>query len=71
MTKQEKFYVVRTAFHGGGIVSRHQSLQGATQAMLRYRGSNCECTCAGVVSQKAFEALPSHEDVSQYWALCK
>jgi len=71
MSKQEYFYVVQTAFHGGGIVSRHQSLKRATEAMLRYRGKNCQCTCAGVVSQGAYEALPRHEDVTHYWALCK
>lgn len=44
------FAVVKTAFHGGGIVSRHRSLAAAARSADRWASKHCTCGCTGVVA---------------------
>lgn len=43
-----KFAVVRTAFHGGGIVSLHMSAKQAIKRAIRECTPGCMCGCAEV-----------------------
>lgn len=56
-----RWAVVRTAFHGGGVVSRHKT---ATAAILKARSgrSDCSCGCFAVVPESEIENLPVAED---------
>ena len=47
--KTAKFAVVRTAFHGGGVVSYHTSLAAAERAERSETDSSCCCGCCGIV----------------------
>jgi hypothetical protein len=43
--------VYRTAFHGGGLVSKHYTREAAERAARRWIGNtDCTCGCAGVVA---------------------
>ena len=44
-----KFAVIKTAFHGGGALSFHNSLSAAYKSASKYRGHTCECGCCAVV----------------------
>jgi hypothetical protein len=71
MTRQLKWAVVRTAFHGGGIVSRHTTEVLAERAAQRYAMADCECGCAGVLPLEEVDALPSHIDIQDPYALAQ
>lgn len=43
------FAVVRTAFHGGGVVSYHKSLKAAERAQRRHTVPGCTCGCCAVI----------------------
>jgi len=57
-----KFYVVRTAFHGGGIVSKHKTIERARQALSIARTGDCTCGCAGVVAVEDYHRISSNPD---------
>ena len=44
-----KFAVVKTAFHGGGIVSYHNSLAEAIKSERKYASGGCICGCCRVI----------------------
>lgn len=44
-----KFAVVRTAFHGGGTISFHISLEAARRAEHNYAQGDCTCGCCAIV----------------------
>lgn len=46
--KNAQYAVVKTAFHSGGTVSFHRSLNAAMRARDAFQGA-CDCGCAGVV----------------------
>ena len=54
--------VVRTAYHGGGIVSRHRSPEAAERAARRQRVPDCVCKCAVVILAADVDALPYATD---------
>jgi len=56
------YLVVRTAFHGGGEVSRHKSLGRAAMALLRYQAGACSCGCAEIVPEGEYGELPHASD---------
>jgi len=43
------YRVYRTAFHGGGLISRHHNPEAAEKAAKKCRMSDCVCGCAGVL----------------------
>ena len=49
--------VVRTAFHGGGIVSRHRTREAADARRDTYASGGCTCGCAVVVAASEYNAL--------------
>ena len=44
-----KFAVVRTAFHNGGTISFHNSLEAAIASQLENASKTCSCGCCGIV----------------------
>lgn len=53
--------VVRTAFHGGGRISSHQTARRAIERARRESAADCTCGCAGVVPEAQFDELPDTE----------
>jgi hypothetical protein len=60
-------YVVRTAFHGGGLRSRHRSEGAAERATIRARIGDCVCGCAVVVAAIDYPTLET-QDRNQSWS---
>lgn len=49
MDSNKKFAVVRTAFHGGGVVGYYETLGAARAAARKARTPWCQCGCNGIV----------------------
>ena len=47
--KNSKFAVVKTAFHGGGVISYHNSLEEALKADKKFSSGSCVCGCCRVI----------------------
>ena len=47
--KNSKFAVVKTAFHGGGVISYHNSLEEAIKSDRKYSSGGCICGCCRVI----------------------
>ncbi len=61
-----KFYVYKTQFHGGGLISRHRSELAAEKAAKKWRGkTDCTCGCAVVTTEIPADA---GEDSNPYRA---
>jgi sugar (pentulose or hexulose) kinase len=74
-TKQIKdypYYVVRTAFHGGGVVSRHWSQDAANKSARRFAGDgSCACGCAVALAAEDYTRLPYAETESNPYAAAR
>lgn len=46
--KNAKYAIVKTAFHAGGTLSFHNSLEAANRKAVNFRGT-CMCGCCAVV----------------------
>lgn len=59
-----RFAVVATAFHHGGTISFHNSLEAAIKVRDKHAGDNCDCGCAGVVpvTQEAKAEMRAYRD---------
>ncbi len=81
-----EFVLARTAFHGGGEISRHRSLRAALSAEraehnthtgnrivfgTRYFGNGCQCGTARVVTADKFDRLPVAENASSAYSLAR
>ena len=57
--KNAKFAVVKTAFHGGGVISYHNSLTEALKSERKYASGGCICGCCRVIpiTEEAREEL--------------
>ena len=68
MTTHITYYVMETAFHGGGIISRHRSEHAADAALSRIQSRHRECACGGgvVVAVEEYDDLPLPCDASPY-----
>ena len=44
-----KFAVVKTAFHGGGVISFHNSVGEALKADKKFSSGGCICGCCRVI----------------------
>ena len=50
LTEQNsKFAVVKTAFHGGGVISYHNSLEKALKVDKKFSSGSCICGCCRVI----------------------
>ena len=58
-----RYAVVRSAFHGGGLISLHKSFFQALRSLRKSKFSDCQCGCAGIVDLRAKE---SYFDESEY-----
>jgi len=54
--------VVRVAFHGGGIISRHTSALAAARRTAaeqrKHRATGCRCGCCGMAPESAYDSMP-------------
>jgi hypothetical protein len=64
---ERRWYVVRTAFHGGGIISTHGTLGAAHRACRAWAAGDCTCGCAGVVEAADYNGLET-QDRNQSWS---
>lgn len=60
--KNAKYAVIRTAFHGGGVISSHKSLAAAEKAAKKYKSPDCSCGCCAVVpiTNEEREEMPNY-----------
>ena len=58
------YCVVATAFHGGGILSRHKSAARAADAVRRVQHTDCACGCAGIVPADRVDGLKPAADAA-------
>jgi hypothetical protein len=63
--------VVRTAFHDGGIVSRHRTRAAADAASRRIGSRSCTCGCTCVIAAADYDALPVHYDAGSPYAAAR
>ena len=69
--KSARFAVVKTAFHGGGVISYHRSITEALKADKKFSSGTCICGCCRVIpiTEEARKELfehgycNSHEDL--------
>lgn len=47
--KNARFAVVKTAFHGGGVISYHNSIEEAIKSDRKYSSGSCICGCCRVI----------------------
>ena len=47
--KNARFAVVKTAFHGGGVISFHNSLAEALKVDKKFSSGGCICGCCRVI----------------------
>ena len=71
--KNPKIYpwsLVRTAYHGGGLISQHRSAYNAVRAQwrLQMRSTDCVCGCYVVVETKDLGDLPHHAGTGSPYA---
>ncbi len=52
------YLVVRTAFHGGGLVSKHRTVARAAEAVAHCESQDCTCGCARIVPAAEWDMLP-------------
>ena len=71
--KNSKFAVVKTAFHGGGVVSYHRSLTEALKSERKYASGGCICGCCRVIpiTEEAREELFERSYCAQRAALLR
>ena len=57
--KNARFAVVKTAFHGGGVISYHRSITEALKADKKFSSGGCTCGCCRVIpiTEEAREEL--------------
>lgn len=62
-----KYEVYHTAFHGGKLISRHQSLAAAERVVRSHRsGTDCVCGCAGIIDVSGGEKPGTRRDQDSY-----
>lgn len=68
-----RYALYRTQFHGGGLLSRHETIDAAERARARHRGrTECLCGCAVIVDREYEEdPRPAYEGGSPYRAASK
>lgn len=66
-TAKLNYYVVWTAFHNGGIYSRHYTEERAQTVVDRYRAkTDCTCGCLDVVRAEDYYNLRWASDARHY-----
>lgn len=66
-----KFAVVKTAFHGGGILSLHISAEAAERAARKYKQNDCKCGCCRVVPITELAAVPEYDGTQKPYDIAK
>lgn len=65
------FAVVKTAFHGGGILSLHVSAEAAERAARRFRQRDCTCGCCRVVTVAELADVPEYDGTQKPYDIAK
>jgi hypothetical protein len=65
------YYVVATAFHGGGLISRHHSRAAAERKASLWKSKECVCGCCGIVTAAEYDKLPLHTETRSPYALAR
>lgn len=64
------YKVIRTAFHGGGIVSSHSRLDLAHKALKKQQRGDCVCGCVGIVNFDTHDRYYTC-DAPEAWQECE
>lgn len=59
--------VVRTEFHGGGVVSRHRSAAAAIKRRRAIPAGGCQCGCARVTLGRVRVAVDPEFGLDEFW----
>ena len=57
-----RYHVYATAFHRGGLISRHRTSEAAERAARRWRMTDCVCGCAAVIDIVADGKPPAYRN---------
>lgn len=68
---KKEYFAVKTAFHGGGIISRHSTRELAEAACRRFKMTDCTCGCCGVILVKDYYNLPNSIDIQDPYSLAQ
>lgn len=65
--------VMATAFHGGGVASRHTSAIAAVRSLRHERWADRGCTCgaAHIIPASQYDQLPDHNTAHNPYAAAK
>ncbi len=66
-----RYYVVRTAFHGGGVVSQHRCLAAAYRSADKHSRGECTCGCCDVIPASSFRDLSWAADTPDPYTLAQ
>lgn len=66
-----RFAVVKTAFHGGGVISYHYSADQADRAARKFRQPDCSCGCCRVVPVAELATIPEYDGTQKPYDLAK
>jgi len=61
-----KFYVLKTAFHGGGTICGPVDALTAVKARNAYREGDCICGCAGIIPESEYAETRTERGNSPY-----
>lgn len=62
------YLLIRTAFHRGGIISRHRTLRTAGLAAAKYSRGKCACGCCHIMAPSEYRSLPYAQDCHSPYA---
>ena len=65
------YAVVKTAFHGGGILSLHVSAEAAEKAAKRFKSADCTCGCCRVVPVTELDTVPEYDGTQRPYDIAK
>ena len=68
---EKNFWLVKTAFHGGGLISKHSTIELAEKAQSKWNMGECKCGCSGIVSPDEFDNLDLAMNLSDPYALAQ
>ena len=64
LDEEGPWLLVWTAFHGGGIVSKHKTATAAAKAKRRHKSDDCTCGCTKIIAASDVEELPTADNAS-------
>lgn len=68
--KNSKYAIVRTAFHGGGVIAYTNSSAVAQRVQRKNTQQQCDCGCCAIVTVKSLGNLPKYTGSNPYYTIC-